>query len=87
MPVSFELVEEFVVASDIHPGESVHVRIRKDLAFRPGCWLNGPYLVDLYVGTSYRHARNYAGLSLGRANEVALRYLLEHVGCIAETLH
>jgi hypothetical protein len=82
-----QLIEEFAVPSGIHPGESVHVRIRRDLAFRPGCRLNGNYLVDLHVGASCRFAENYAGLSLRAANEVALRYLLEHVdgirpGCI-----
>ncbi len=47
--------------SDVHPGESVRVCIRRDLASRPGCRLNGPYLVDLHIGSSYRLAKNYAG--------------------------
>jgi len=87
MSAALELVEELSVPSDIHRGEFVYVRICKDLAFRPGNWSNGPYLVDLYVGTSYRLARNYAGLSLGAANEVALRYFLEHVDGITPILH
>lgn len=81
------LIEEFSVPSGIHPGESVHVRIRRDLAFRPGCLLNSNYLVDLHVGASCRLAKNYAGLSLRVANEIALRYLLEHVDGIAPDLH
>jgi hypothetical protein len=87
MPVVFELVEEFSIPSNIHVGESVHVRIRRDLVFRPGCRLNGPYLVDLYVGVSIRLAKNYAGLNLSAANEVALRYVLEHVEGVAPWLH
>lgn len=87
MPGTHQLIEEFAVPSDIHLGESVHVRIRRDLAFRPGCQLNGNYLVDLHVGASFRLAENYSGLSLRAANEVALRYLLEHVDGIAPDLH
>lgn len=87
MPVGHELVEEFSIPSNIHVGEFVHIRIRRDLAFRPGCWLNGPYLVDLHVGASIRLAKNYAGLSRSAANEVALRYVLEHVDGFAPWLH
>ncbi|VVE49713.1 hypothetical protein PEP31012_04636 [Pandoraea eparura] len=87
MSVALELVEAFSVLSEVHPGESVYVCIRKDLAFRPSCRLNGPYWVDLHVGSSYRLAKSYAGLSLGAANEVALRYLLKHVDGIGPWLH
>lgn len=87
MPLLLESVELFSVPSVVHPGESVYVSIRKDLAFRPGCRLSGPYLVDLHIGPSYRLAKNYSGLSLGAAKEVALRYLLEHVDGVAPWLH
>jgi hypothetical protein len=87
MPVSHELVEEVTIPSVVHPGEFVHVCIRKDLTFRPGCHLNGPYWVDLHVGASIRLAKNYVGLSLGAANEVALRYLLKHVDGVVPWLH
>lgn len=82
-----ELVEAFSVLSDVHPGEFVYVCIRRDPAFHSGCRLNGPYSVDLHVGSSCRLAKNYVGLSLGGANEVALRYLLKHVDGVAPTLH
>jgi len=49
--------------------------------------LNGPYWVDLHVGASIRLAKNYVGLSLGAANEVALRYLLKHVDGVVPWLH
>ncbi|QJQ03442.1 hypothetical protein C798_25355 [Herbaspirillum rubrisubalbicans Os34] len=84
---ALELIEAFSVLSDVHPGELVYVCIRRDLAFHPGCRLNGPYSVDLHVGSSYRLAKNYVGLSLGEANEVALRYLLKHGDGIAPMLH
>lgn len=84
---ALELVEAFSALSDAHPGEFVYVCIRRDPEFQPGCRLNGPYLVDLHVGSSYRLAKSYVGLSLGEANEVALRYLLKHVDGIAPMLH
>lgn len=84
---ALELVEVFSVLSDVHPGEFVYVCISRDAAFHSGCRLNGPYLVDLHVGSSYRLAKNYVGLSLSEANEVALRYLLKHVDGIAPGLH
>ena len=84
---ALELVEVFSVLSDVHPGEFVHVCIRRDPTFDPGCRLEGPYLVDLYVGSSYRLAKSYVGVGLGEANEVALRYLLKHVDRVAPTLH
>lgn len=87
MSAVLELVEEFSIPSNIHIGESVHVCIQRDLAFRPGWRLNGPYLVDLHVGVSIRLAKNYAGLNLSAANEVALRYVLEHVDGFAPWLH
>jgi hypothetical protein len=87
MSTSFELVEQLSILSDVHPGEFVHICIRRDLGFHPGCKLNGPYLVDLHVGPLYRLAKNYAGLSRGAAHEVVLRYLLEHVDGIASLLH
>jgi len=87
MSGAHQLIEEFAVPSGIHQGESVHVRIRRDVALRPGCRLNGNYLVDLHVGASCRLAENYAGLSLRTAKEIALRYLLEHVDGIAPSLH
>lgn len=83
----FECVEQFSVPSTVHSGEFVHVCIRRGLAFRSDCRLNGAYLVDLHVGLSCRLAKNYAGLSRGAANEVALRYLLVHVDGIAPRLH
>lgn len=84
---ALELVEAFSVLSDVHPGEFVYVCIRRYPVFPPGCRLNGPYLVDLHVGSSCRLAKNYVGLSLGEANEVALRYLLKHVDGVAPALH
>lgn len=87
MPGALELVEAFSVLSDVHPGDFVYVCILKELTFRPGCRLKGPYSVDLHVGSSCRLAKNYAELSLGTANEVALRYLLKHVDGITPWLH
>lgn len=74
---ALELIEEFSVLSDVHPGEFVYVCISRDAAFHLGCRLNGPYSVDLHVGSSYRFAKSYAGLGLREANEVALRHLLK----------
>ena len=84
---AFEPIEAFSVLSGVHPGEFVYVCIGTDPAFHPGCRLNGLYSVDLHVGSSYRLAENYVGLSLGEANEVALRYLLKHIDGVASTLH
>ncbi len=84
---ALELVEAFSVLSDVHPGEFVYVCIRRDPAFHSGCQPNGPYSVDLHVGSSSRLAKSYVGLGLGEANEVALRYLLKHVDGVAPTLH
>lgn len=84
---ALELVGAFSVLSDVHPGEFVCVCIRRDPAFHSGWRLNGPYLVDPNVGSSCRLAMNYVGLSLGEANEVALRYLLKHVDGIAHMMH
>ncbi|WDZ97322.1 hypothetical protein Herbaro_05910 [Herbaspirillum sp. WKF16] len=83
MTEPIELIEDFSVASAIHSGESVHVRIRRDLTVRTGYWLDGQYMVDLYVGPTNRLARHYAGMSRRDANRVALHYLLEHVDGIA----
>lgn len=84
---ALELVEAFSALSEVHLEEFVYVCILKDPAFHPGCRLNGPYLVVLHVGSSYRLAKSYVGLGLGEANEVALRYLLKHVDGVAPTLH
>jgi len=83
MSPSFELIEDLSIPSSVHPGESVHVCIRNDRTVRPGRQLNGSYLVHLHVGQSNRHAKHYAGMSQRDVTEVALRYVLEHVGGVA----
>ncbi len=82
-----QVIVAVAVPSNIHLNESVRERIRRDVASRFGCLLNGDYLAALHVRRSFRLAENYSGLSLRAVNEVALRYLLEHVDSIAPHSH
>lgn len=87
MPGARQLIVAVAILSSIHLNESVRGRIRRDLASRFGCRLNGDYLAELHVRMSFRLAENYSGLSLRAVIDIVLRYLLEHVDSIAPHLH